>query len=219
MIEFKDVCFSYENQEVIDHVSFSLQDGEFIGILGPNGGGKSTFLKLALGLIKPQSGSITVTDKDIAYLSQTTSLEEGDFQCNVFEAVSLGLIHGKKWFLNKEDKAKVKATLEEYDLWEYRHRLLRQLSGGQLQRVRLAKALIGEPTLIVFDEPDAGMDEENHHRLIHRIEELHDKGKSILFVSHHPHDLEHADAVYFIEDGKILTYEEELGRGHHHVSL
>ena len=219
MIEFKNVCFSYEYSPTLHNVDFKMEDGQFIGILGPNGGGKSTFLKLTLGLLSSASGTLTITDKKIAYLSQTTSTSDRDFQCTVEELVSLGAISGKKLFLNKEDKAKVKKTLEDFGLYPLRKRLINELSGGQLQRVRVAKALVGDPSLLVFDEPDAGMDEENHHNLIHLIEDLHEQGKSILFVSHHPHDLEKADAIYFIEDGKILTYQEELERGHHHVSL
>ena len=219
MIEFKNVSFSYEDSPTLHNVDFRMEDGQFIGILGPNGGGKSTFLKLTLGLLSPASGTLTITDKRIAYLSQTTSTSDHDFQCTVEELVSLGAISGKKFFLSKEDKAKVKKTLEDFGLYPLRKRLIYGLSGGQLQRVRVAKALVGDPSLLVFDEPDAGMDEENHHNLIHLIEDLHEQGKSILFVSHHPHDLEKADAVYFIEDGKILTYQEELERGHHHVSL
>lgn len=219
MIEFKNVSFSYEDSPTLHNVDFKMEDGQFIGILGPNGGGKSTFLKLTLGLLSPASGTLTITDKKIAYLSQTTSTSDRDFQCSVEELVSLGAISGKKLFLNKEDKAKVKKTLEDFGLYPLRKRLINELSGGQLQRVRVAKALVGDPSLLVFDEPDAGMDEENHHNLIHLIEGLHEQGKSILFVSHHPHDLEKADAIYFIEDGKILTYQEELERGHRHVSL
>ncbi|MBE6135228.1 MAG: ATP-binding cassette domain-containing protein [Erysipelotrichaceae bacterium] len=219
MIEFKNVSFSYEDSPTLHNVDFKMEDGQFIGILGPNGGGKSTFLKLTLGLLSPASGTLTVTDKKIAYLSQTTSTSDRDFQCTVEELVSLGAISGKKLFLDKKDKAKVKKTLEDFGLYPLRKRLINELSGGQLQRVRVAKALVGDPSLLVFDEPDAGMDEENHHNLIHLIEDLHEQGKSILFVSHHPHDLEKADAIYFIEDGKILTYQEELERGHHHVSL
>ena len=219
MIEFKNVDFSYDSGELLHDVNFHMDDGEFVGILGPNGGGKPTFLKLTLGIVKPNKGSVTVTDTRIAYLSQSTALGEGDFQCTVEELVSLGLIRGKKLFLSRADRAKVKATLEEFNLYPLRKRLLRELSGGQLQRVRVAKAIIGDPSLLVFDEPDAGMDEENHHQLIHLIERLHEQHRSVLFVSHHPHDLEHADKVFFIEDGQMLTYQEELERGHHHVSL
>lgn len=219
MIDFKGVSFSFDDKILLDKVDFHMEKGEFVGILGPNGGGKSTFLRLLLGLLKPQEGEIKVNSRSIGYLSQTTSISDISFPCTVEELVGLGLIGKKKWFLSKKDKEKIDAILKEYDLFELRGKLISELSGGQLQRARLAKALVGEPDLIVFDEPDAGMDEENHHRLIETIHRLKEEGKSILFVSHHPHDLENADHIYFIEDGKILTYEEELSRGHHHVSL
>ena len=219
MIEFSHVSFSYDDRAMMKDVSFRLDDGKFVGILGPNGGGKSTFLKLALGILKPQSGSLKVTDQIIAYLSQTTGADDHDFQCTVEELVGMGLIGRKKWFLNRKDKEKIQAALERFDLLPLRKKLLRELSGGQLQRARLAKTIVADPTLVIFDEPDAGLDEENHHHLVSLINELHHEGKTILFVSHHPHDLEEADEVYFIEDGEIVTYQHELERGHHHVSL
>lgn len=219
MIRFENVSFSYHDADVLKNVSYVLEDGKFGGILGPNGGGKSTFLRLALGLLKPTSGKVTVTDSKIGYLSQNTGVDDRAFPCSVEELVSLGLSDGKKLFLSRKDRELVRKTLVEFDLYPLRKRLISDLSGGQLQRARLAKALIGNPTLLVFDEPDAGMDEENHHHLIHAIEKLHEEGKTILFVSHHPHDLEDADQIHFIEDGDILTYEAELERGHHHVSI
>lgn len=219
MIRFENVSFSYENTEVLDNVSYVLEDGKFGGILGPNGGGKSTFLRLALGLLKPTSGTVTVTDERIGYLSQNTGLDDRAFPCTVEELVALGLSDRKKLFFTRKDREKVRKSLLEFDLYPLRKRLLSELSGGQLQRARLAKALIADPTLLVFDEPDAGMDEENHHHLIHAIEHLHEQGKTVLFVSHHPHDLKRADQIHFIEDGAILTYEAELERGHHHVSI
>ena len=219
MIEFSHVSFSYADRALLKDISFRLEDGQFVGILGPNGGGKSTFLKLALGILKPQSGTVTVTDQVIAYLSQTSGRDDHDFQCTVEELVGMGLIGRKKWFLSRDDKKKTEAALHRFDLYPLRKKLLRELSGGQLQRARLAKTIVAEPTLVIFDEPDAGLDEENHHRLVHLINELHREGKKILFVSHHPHDLEEADAIYFIEDGEILSYQDELERGHHHVSL
>ena len=219
MIRFENVSFSYNNADVLRNVSYVLEDGKFGGILGPNGGGKSTFLRLALGLLKPTSGKVIITDTKIGYLSQNTGVDDRAFPCSVEELVSLGLANGKKFFFTRKDREKVRNALLEFDLYPLRKRLISELSGGQLQRARLAKALIAEPTLLVFDEPDAGMDEENHHHLIHSIEKLHKEGKTILFVSHHPHDLEDADQIHFIEDGDILTYEAELERGHHHVSI
>lgn len=220
MIEFKDVTFSFPDAEILEDVSFTLNDGEFIGILGPNGGGKTTFLRLVLGLLKPQKGSIKVTDKKIAYISQTTAMSDSNFPATVKEVVKLGLVKNKPTIFSiKKDNGKVTSILKELNLYEFRNKLVSELSGGQFQRVKLAKALVSNPSLLILDEPDAGMDEESHDNLIHIINELHKKKMNILFVSHHPHDLERADKIYFIEDGKILAYEHELERGHHHATL
>ena len=220
MIELKNVSFSFPNNEVLEDASFTMSEGEYIGILGPNGGGKSTFLRIILGLLKPQTGTVTVTDKNIAYISQTTNMSDSNFPATVKEIVALGLVKNKPTiFSYKKNKEKVDSILKELDLYELRNKLISELSGGQFQRVKIAKALVGNPTLIVLDEPDAGMDEESHHHLIHIINELHEKKINILFVSHHPHDLHHADKIFSIEDGKILPYEKELERGHVHATL
>ena len=220
MIELKNVSFSFPDAEILEDVSFKLEDGEFVGVLGPNGGGKTTFLRLVLGLLKPQKGEVIVTDKRISYISQTTAMSDNNFPATVKEVVQLGLIRNKPTlFSMKKQKERVNNILKELNLYEIRNKLVSELSGGQFQRVKLAKALINEPTLLILDEPDAGMDEESHDNLVHLINELHAKKINILFVSHHPHDLENADKIYFIEDGKMLTYEHELERGHHHATL
>lgn len=220
MIELKNVSFSFPDAEVLEDVSFTLNDGEYIGILGPNGGGKTTFLRIVLGLLKPQTGSVKVDDKNISYISQTTNMNDSNFPATVQEVVALGLVKNKpSIFDHKKNKEKVDNILKELNLFDLRNKLISELSGGQFQRVKIAKALVNEPTLLILDEPDAGMDEESHHNLIHVINHLHEKKINILFVSHHPHDLEKADKVFFIEDGKILPYENELERGHHHAVL
>lgn len=219
MIRFDHVSFSYSDSLVLNDVSLVLPDDKFIGILGPNGGGKSTFLKLALGLIKPTKGKIERNLSKISYIAQTTSLSDGSFPATVEEVISLGLPSCFSLFHIKERKEKIRKTLEECNLYPLRNRLVNELSGGQLQRVKVAKALIKNPDFIVLDEPDAGMDEETHKSLIAMINQLRQKGKGILFVSHHPEDLKEADRIYFIEGEKVLPYEEELKRGHHHVDL
>ena len=219
MIHFENVSFSYADTLVLKDVTLDLKDGMFIGILGPNGGGKSTFLKLALGLVKPTQGKIERKVNKISYIAQTTSLSDSSFPATVEEIVSLGLPSSFSFFHRKEREEKIKKTLEEFDLTSLRKRLVNELSGGQLQRVKVAKALIKDPSFIVLDEPDAGMDEETHHSLVTLIEELHKKGKGILFVSHHPEDLKEADQIFFIEGGSVMPYEVELKRGHHHVDL
>ena len=219
MIQFDHVSFAFPDAQVLDDICFRMEDGQFIGILGPNGGGKSTFLRLALGLLKPMSGQIIRKERRIAYIAQTTSMSDSSFPATVEEVIRLGLVDRHCCFHPKERKAKVEEMMTMMDLLPYRKRLVNELSGGQMQRVKIAKALIGDPSLIVLDEPDAGMDEAAHEHLEEIIHTLHEKKVGILFVSHHPHDLKDADQVYFIEQGKICTYEKELERGHHHVDL
>lgn len=220
MIKFENVSFSFEKLEVLNNVDFLLNDGEFIGILGPNGGGKSTFLRLALGLLRPQSGKVTIKERRVSYIAQTTGANDESFPATVEEVVSSGLTTGRIHpFLTKKDKAKIAEILSEMELTDLRKRLVNELSGGQAQRVKVARALVSDPSLIVLDEPDAGLDEHSHEKLMEIVELLHEKGIGLLFVSHHPHDLEHADRIYFIEDGEMLSYQAELERGHHHAEL
>lgn len=218
MIKFENVSFSFPDTPVLQNINFEMKDGAFVGILGPNGGGKSTFLRLCLSLLKPTTGTITVKEKRISYVAQTTSISDSSFPATVYETVSLGLV-GLKGLKGAERKRRVNEILEKFSLTPLSSRLINELSGGQAQKVKIAKALIGEPSLLVLDEPDAGMDEEAHEFLVETVEEIHSSGVSVLFVSHHPHDLEKAEEIYFIEDGSILSYEEEKERGHHHVDL
>ncbi len=219
MIRFEKVSFSYADYLALKDVSLEIPSDKFIGILGPNGGGKSTFLKLVIGLLKPTEGKIERDETKISYVAQTTSVSDGSFPATVEEAVSLGLVNRFSFLKTKERKEKVREILMEFDLYPLRKRLIDELSGGQLQRVKIAKALIKNPDFLVLDEPDAGMDEKTHESLVSLINKLHKDGKGILFVSHHPEDLKEADAIFFIEDGRVLPYEEELKRGHRHVDL
>ncbi len=219
MIEFHNVSFGYENSPILKNIDFSLKEGEFVGILGPNGGGKSTFLKLSLGLLKPNEGEINCSFKKISYIAQTTSISDSSFPASVEEVVSLGLTDSSLNFHFKKRKEKVKEMLVKVGMYEYRKRLVSELSGGQLQKVKIAKALINDPDLVVLDEPDAGMDEEAHHHLIDMIKTLHNEKKTILFVSHHPHDLEDADAIYLIQNGKMEVYENGKEEHHHYATL
>ena len=142
MISLKNVSFSFSNnEEILDNISFEMKDGEFIGILGPNGGGKSTFLKIILGLLKPQKGKIEINERKISYVSQTTSLNDSSFPATVKEVVSLGLVDNKlRIFSSRLDKEKINNILEEFDLLKLKNKLISELSGGQLQKVKIAKA-------------------------------------------------------------------------------
>ena len=188
MIEFKDVTFSFPDTEILEDVSFTLNDGEFIGILGPNGGGKTTFLRLILGLLKPQKGTIKVTVKNISYISQTTAMSDNNFPATVKEIVKLGLVRNKPTLFSiKKDNDKVNAILKELNLYDIRNKLVSELSGGQFQRVKLAKALVNDPSLLILDEPSNNLDKEAKNSLIDAINRYEGV---ILLVSHEKEFLE-----------------------------
>ncbi|MCI2110798.1 MAG: ATP-binding cassette domain-containing protein [Bacilli bacterium] len=211
MIEFDDVSFSYRDEAILQRVSFRLEDGEYAGIIGLNGTGKTTLLKLILGLARPTAGNIKRDLGTVSYVSQTTSLSDASFPCSVYEAVSLGLVGAKPALFDlRKRKEKTLAALKEAHLYDLRNRLVSELSGGQLQKVKIAKALIGGPTTLVLDEPDAGMDEASHGRLIETIADLHEKRHiSIVFVSHHYEDLKDAEAIYEVKDRGLIRLEKE----------
>ena len=217
MIELKNVSFSFEDGVLFQDVSFRVEDGQFVGVIGANGAGKTTLIRLILGLIKPSKGEVINTEKKIAYVSQTTSLNDSSFPATVEEIVSLGLVGAKPSLFHwKEEKERVKVALEKMDILPLRKKVVSELSGGQLQRVKIAKALVGDPSLIVLDEPDAGMDHDSHEKLVEGLLSLHtDHGIAVLFISHHLHDLESADQILLVKDGSVTRYQG----GDHHVEL
>ena len=209
MILLENVSFSFKDGEILHDVKLEVKNGQFVGVIGANGAGKTTLIRLMLGLLKPSSGKVVIDEKSVAYVAQTTSLNDGSFPATVEEVVYLGLAKMKPTlFSYRNNKKKLNDILEEFGLTEFRHRLVNELSGGQLQRVKIAKALISDPSLIILDEPDAGMDHESHEKLIESIKELNKKkGKTIVFISHHLHDLEDADAIFQVKAGVVSTFE------------
>ncbi|OGH10845.1 MAG: zinc ABC transporter ATP-binding protein [Candidatus Levybacteria bacterium RIFCSPHIGHO2_01_FULL_36_15] len=168
IIELDRVCFSYTNEEVIKDVSLEIHKGDYVGIVGPNGGGKSTLLKLMLGILKPNDGTVRLFGSDIkdfkdwskiGYVPQKTYIEI-NFPVIVEELVAMGR-YGKQGlfhFPTKEDKEKTLTALKQVDMLGYKDRQINDLSGGQQQRVFIARALATEPEIIFLDEPTVGVD-------------------------------------------------------------
>ena len=209
MIALENVSFSFKDGEILHDVNMVVKDGQFVGVIGSNGAGKTPLIRLMLGLLKPTSGKVRIEEKSIAYVAQTTFLNDGSFPATVEEVVALGLAKMRpSVFEMRKNRAKVAAILEELGIFELRGRLVSELSGGQLQKVKIAKALISDPSLIVLDEPDAGMDHESHEKLIEAIKDLHaKKGKTVVFISHHLHDLEDADCIFQVKQGNVSIFE------------
>lgn len=184
------VSFSYDTVPVLDNVSFTVENGAFITMVGPNGGGKTTLLKLILGLIKPRTGSIRVYGKQpdkvsdkIGYMPQY-QLFDPWFPVTVADVVLMGLL-GKHPLgpYSKAERKKVSDTLDIFSMTDYETLPFSILSGGQRQRVLLARALVSNPELLLLDEPTANVDIEVETRLMDILEELNRK-MTIIMVTH-----------------------------------
>lgn len=168
IIELDRVCFSYASDEVIKDVSITIHKGDYVGMVGPNGGGKTTLLKLMLGLLKPKDGSIKLFGADIksfkdwskiGYVPQRTYIEL-NFPVTAEEMVAMGR-YGKRGlfhFPTKEDREKTMNALKQVDMLDFKNRQINNLSGGQQQRIFIARALASEPEVIFLDEPTVGVD-------------------------------------------------------------
>lgn len=172
VVQLQGVTFSYGDRPVLEDINLTVTHGEFLGIVGPNGGGKSTLIKLILGLLKPNRGEIRLFGEPlsrfrdwskIGYVSQKANSFNTGFPATVFEVVSMGLF-GKmglfRW-MGKREKEKVYRTLEWVGMADYARQPIGKLSGGQQQRVFIARALVADPELLILDEPTVGVDEQS----------------------------------------------------------
>ncbi len=189
LIECKNLTLSYENNLVLKNLSFSVENGDYIFIVGENGSGKSTLVKSLLGLKSPSGGEIVFGDglkkNDIGYLPQKTILQK-DFPATVSEVVLSGTLSRKGFlsFYNKKDRMTAEKNMKELGVYEFKDRNFRELSGGQQQRVLLARALCAADRLLLLDEPVAGLDPLVTAELYRIIKEINDRGVTIIMVSH-----------------------------------
>ncbi len=197
ILNFKNVSFSYDNSKVVlNNVNLNISAGDFIGLIGENGSGKSTILKLILSEIKPTSGEI-IKKKGlkIGYVNQTLSTEEGGFPATVYEILSLGLSKRPFTFLNKNDKKRINETLELFSLTALKNHSINSLSGGQLQKVKIAKVLLSNPELIILDEPTTGIDQESEEVLFELIRHISAMKKTIILVTHKDNELKYTNKI------------------------
>lgn len=189
LISCKDICLSYENNTVIENLSFDVKAGDYLCIVGENGSGKSTLVKAMLGLKETASGHLHFGDGlkkgEIGYLAQQTTVQK-DFPASVYEVVISGCLADKKTvFFTKKHKALVKENMEKLDIYSLKNKCFRELSGGQQQRVLLARALCATKKLILLDEPVTGLDPVVTAELYAIIRSINrDYGITIVMVSH-----------------------------------
>lgn len=198
MLLIQDLNVTLSRHTILSNINFSLNDkGLMIGIMGPNGAGKSTLLKAILNLL-PHSGKVLYNDKSIlpyaAYVPQKATIDL-DFPMTVEKVILSGSYQRGTWFKRPDKKAmnKVNYLMEELKLSHLKDRLLNSLSGGQLQRVLLARSLMVEKDIYFLDEPFVGIDFLSTEIITHHLEQLKERGK-IIFIVHH--DLKSAASLF-----------------------
>ncbi len=184
MIYVKNLSFAYQKDLVLDEVSFRFSSKDFLAIIGPNGGGKSTLLKLILGLLKPDSGEIEIEGKNsLSYVPQNTNSNQ-IFPMTCLEVVLMGRLK-RSWFnfYNKDDYKKANEALDMVGVSHLAHKNINSLSGGQKQRVLIARALCGEAKVILLDEPTSSIDTSGQIQVYSLLKEIN-KNVGIIVVSH-----------------------------------
>jgi len=189
IIKFENIYFSYGETLVLEDINFSVKRNDYIALMGPNGGGKSTMLKIILGLIKPQKGVVKIFDKDpvsqrqkIGYLAQYSSFDFS-FPINVFDLVLMGRYIINKRYYSPADKEEVYEALKKVGMEHYDKRHLGSLSGGQLQRTLIARAIVKKPAILLLDEPMSGVDPQAQKSIYDILNKL-SKDMAIILITH-----------------------------------
>jgi zinc transport system ATP-binding protein len=189
LVKIQNLTVGYDKVPVLEKVNFEIFENDFIGVIGPNGGGKTTLLKAILGLLKPSAGKIifrpdiTGRKKPIGYLPQVRYIDR-KFPITVFDVVRSGsLMNGQTKIRPSEVKQKVDQLLTEMGISNIRDKAIGDLSGGQMQRVFLCRALLSDPKILILDEPDTFVDNRFEGELYERLGNLN-KSMAIVLVSH-----------------------------------
>lgn len=196
IIKVDDISFGYSHARVLEHVSFSIERGDYVGIIGPNGSGKTTLLKMLVGVITSDAGSVYIDGApieaykkryEIGYVPQRIAGEQTAFPVTVQEMVESGRTpaHGLFSRMGEKDDHAVRDALQTADISDLKDRLMSTLSGGQRQRVYIARALAAKPKMLILDEPFVGVDigaQKDFYAFLHRLNV--EEKLTIVFVSH-----------------------------------
>jgi zinc transport system ATP-binding protein len=196
IFEVHGLSYKINGSEIVKNISFVVQKGEYSALIGPNGGGKTTLIRLLLGLEKPSEGSIKLFGKEqsqfkawdkIGYVPQRVSQIDEYFPATVEEVVKMGRTAKRGLFTRESqaDRDAVETAMQKMDVLNLRHKLVGELSGGQRQRVMIARALASEPEVLILDEPNTGVDMVSQNRFYMLLRELNKKdGMTIIFITH-----------------------------------
>ncbi len=214
VISFENVFVKYQNIIALRNININIYQGDYIGIFGPNGSGKTTFLKTIIGLVKPDNGKITVLGSEdikkvrtnVGYVPQNISVKK-TFPATVLEVVEMGLF-GKIGFmkpLKPEDKKQAEEALHMVHLETYKNRPIGHLSGGELQKVMVARAIASKPNILLLDEPTSALDFMMVKDLMKLLVELNNKlNITIIAINHHLDLLQPYCTRLLLMDGTII---------------
>jgi zinc transport system ATP-binding protein len=184
LLELKSINAAYDDKLVLKDVDLVVKQNDFVGIIGPNGGGKTTLLKVILGILKPVGGEVNVNGSTIGYLPQINQVDK-KFPISVRDVVLSGLMGVKKLLgrYSSENRDRANELMEQMGILHLKNKNIGELSGGQLQRVFLCRAIIADPQLLILDEPDTYVDSNFEVELYDILDKLNDH-MAIIIVSH-----------------------------------
>ncbi len=194
VLEIEKLNFSYGETSVLSDISFSIYEGDFLGVVGPNGSGKTTLLRLILGLNKLSDGNIKILNQSIknfkdwcmiGYVPQKVTNFDSNYPASVKEIVSMGIRKKGLFSINsKKKESLIKTALKVVDMTEFQDRRIGELSGGQQQRIFIARAIVNNPKILFLDEPTTGIDQESKIKFYELLHSLNKKGITIVLISH-----------------------------------
>ena len=213
MIKIKDLCFSYNNSKpyIIDNLSLNIAKESYVSIIGANGSCKSTLIKLILNLLTPQKGSINLTSKKIGYVPQIVENFNSSFPITVWE-----MLNAHRNVLKIKDKESITEALKKVDMLEYKNSLIGNLSGGQKQKIFIARAILANEDILILDEPSTGVDSKSMKEIYGLIASLNKKnGVTVISVEHNLEtSLQNSTHILTMENGfgTLYTSEEYIRR-------
>jgi len=215
VFEVKNLFFEANGQKILKEISLTILPGDYCAIIGPNGGGKTTLIRLLLGLEKPTSGTIKLFGQElkrfnrwykVGYVPQRASQLDQNFPATVVEVVKMGRIAKSSLYsrMTKEDSDAIHEAMVKMDVLHIQNKLIGELSGGQRQRVMIARALASKPEVLILDEPNTGVDVRSQQAFYKLLKELNrDEKMTIIFITH--------DIGVIVDDiGRLFTVNQTL---------